>query len=45
MYGFALPYAANMFILMILYDFCLLSAQFCYIILYIRKVEITLLLI
>jgi hypothetical protein len=32
--GFALSYAANMFILMILYDFCLLPAQFCYIIVY-----------
>jgi hypothetical protein len=28
-----------MFILMILYDFCMLPAQFCYIILYIQKVE------
>jgi hypothetical protein len=36
--GFALPYTANMYILMILYDFCLSPAQFCYIILYIRKV-------
>jgi hypothetical protein len=36
---FALSYAANMFILMILYDFCLFPAQFCYIIVYIRKVE------
>jgi hypothetical protein len=28
MSGFTLSYAANMFILIILYDFCLLSAQF-----------------
>jgi hypothetical protein len=34
-----LSYTANMIILMILYDFCLFSAQFCYIIIYIRKVE------
>jgi hypothetical protein len=34
--GFALFYATNMFILMLLYDF-LLPAQFCYIIVYIRK--------
>jgi hypothetical protein len=39
MSGFALSYAANIFILMILYDFCLLPAQFCYIIIYIRNVE------
>jgi hypothetical protein len=37
--GLALSYAANMFILMILYDFCLLPARFCYIIAYIQKVE------
>jgi hypothetical protein len=36
---FALSYAVNMFILMILYDFSLLHAQFCYIIVYIKKVE------
>jgi hypothetical protein len=36
---FALSYAANMFILMILYEFCLSQAQFCYIIIYIEKVE------
>jgi hypothetical protein len=35
MSGFTLSYIANMFILMILYDFCLLPAQFCYT----RKVE------
>jgi hypothetical protein len=35
--GFALFYAANVFILMILYDFCLSSAQFCYIIVCIWK--------
>jgi hypothetical protein len=34
-YGFALSYAANVFILMILYDFCLLPAQFCYMPVYI----------
>jgi hypothetical protein len=32
-------YAASMFILMILYNFFLLPAQFCYIIVYMRKVE------
>jgi hypothetical protein len=37
--GFALSYTANMFILMTLYDLCLSPAQFCYIIVYIRKVE------
>jgi hypothetical protein len=37
--GFALYYAMNMFILMILYDFCLSLAQFYYIIVYLRKVE------
>jgi hypothetical protein len=37
--GFALSYSANVFIAIILYDFCLLSAQFCYIILYRRKAE------
>jgi hypothetical protein len=36
---FALSNAANMFNLMTLYDFCLLPAQFCYIIVHIRKVE------
>jgi hypothetical protein len=35
---FTMSYVANMLIHMILYDFCLLSAQFCYIIVYIRKV-------
>jgi hypothetical protein len=39
MSGFVVSYTANMFILMILYDFCLSYAQFCYIIVYIRKVE------
>jgi hypothetical protein len=39
MSGFALSCAANMFILMILYDFCLLPAQFYYMTVYIRKVE------
>jgi hypothetical protein len=37
--GFALPYATNIIILMIEYDRCMLPAQFCYIIVYIRKVE------
>jgi hypothetical protein len=39
MSGFTLPYNANIVILMILYDFCLLPAQLCYIIVYIRKVK------
>jgi hypothetical protein len=37
--AFALSYAANLFILMISYEFCLLPAQFYYMIMYIRKVE------
>jgi hypothetical protein len=37
--GFILSYTADMFILMILYDFRLFPPQFYYIILYIRKVE------
>jgi hypothetical protein len=37
--GFALPCATYMFILMILYDFCLLHAQFCYKIVCICNVE------
>jgi hypothetical protein len=37
--GFALFYAANKVIFMIFYDFYLLPAQFCYIIVYTRKVE------
>jgi hypothetical protein len=37
--GFALTYAPNMFMLTILYDFCLLPAQFCFMIVYIWKVE------
>jgi hypothetical protein len=37
--GFALSYIANTFILVILYDFCLLPARFCNIIVYIQKVE------
>jgi hypothetical protein len=36
---FTLSYTANIIILMILYDSCLLPAQFCYIIVYTRKVE------
>jgi hypothetical protein len=36
---FTLSYTANMYILMILYGFCLLPAQFCYVIVYIRKVK------
>jgi hypothetical protein len=39
MSGFAFSYAANTFILMILYDFCLLLAQFGYIMVFIRKIE------
>jgi hypothetical protein len=39
MSGFALSHTTNMFILMILYDFCLSPAQFCYIIAYIGKME------
>jgi hypothetical protein len=39
MSGFALSYTENMFILIILYDFCWLPAQFYYVNLYIRKVE------
>jgi hypothetical protein len=39
MSGFALSYAANLLILMILYDFCLSPSQFCYIIVYMRKAE------
>jgi hypothetical protein len=39
MAGFALAYTTNMFILTILYDFCLSPAQFCYTIVYMRKVE------
>jgi hypothetical protein len=39
MSGFALYYTANMFILMIPYDFCLFHAQFCYIIIYIWKIK------
>jgi hypothetical protein len=38
-YGIALFYTVNMFILMILYDFCMLPTHFCYIIVYTRKVE------
>jgi hypothetical protein len=36
---FALSYAANMFILMFFYEFSFLPGQFCYIIVYIRKIE------
>jgi hypothetical protein len=39
MSGFAVPYAANMLILTISYDFSLLPAQFCYIIVYIGLIE------
>jgi hypothetical protein len=39
MSGFTLFYNPTMFILMILYDFCLLPAQFCYVILYIEWIE------
>jgi hypothetical protein len=37
--GFALSYTMNMFILMILYEFYLSAAQFCYILLYMGKFE------
>jgi hypothetical protein len=37
--SFASSYAANIVILMFLYDLCLLHAQFCYIIVYKLKVE------
>jgi hypothetical protein len=37
--GFDLSYAANMFILMISYDFYLLPAQFCFTVIHIRQVE------
>jgi hypothetical protein len=40
MSGFALSYTANMFILMILYDLCLLPAQICCIITQISEVEV-----
>jgi hypothetical protein len=36
---FTLYCTANIFVPMILYDFCLLPAQFCHIIVYIRKVK------
>jgi hypothetical protein len=39
MSGFAFTHAANTVILMILYGLRLLSTQFCYIIVYIQKVE------
>jgi hypothetical protein len=39
MSGFALSYAANISILMVLYDLCLLPAQFYYVIVRVRKVE------
>jgi hypothetical protein len=39
MSGFALSYAANMFTVMISYDLCLLPAQFCCTIVYIREAE------
>jgi hypothetical protein len=37
--AFLLSYTANKFILMVLYNFCLSPAQFCYIIVYMRKIE------
>jgi hypothetical protein len=37
--GFTFSYTTNIFILMILYDFCLSPTQFYCIIVYIRKVE------
>jgi hypothetical protein len=39
MSSFALSYTAKMFILMTLYDFCLLPAQFWYIIIYVGKAD------
>jgi hypothetical protein len=39
MSAFTVSYAVNMFILVILYDFCLLPAQFCYVIVYMWKDE------
>jgi hypothetical protein len=39
MSNFVLSYATNMSILMILYDIRLLPAQFCYVMVYMRKVE------
>jgi hypothetical protein len=39
MFSYTLSYCANMFILIILYDFCLLPAQFRVIIVYTREVE------
>jgi hypothetical protein len=37
--GFALPYIADICIFIILYDFCLLAASFCYIIVNVRNIE------
>jgi hypothetical protein len=37
--GFAMSCAVNMIILLILCDLCMLPAQFCYVIIYIQKVE------
>jgi hypothetical protein len=39
MRGFTLSYAAKIFVLMILYDFCLLPAKFCYVIICVLNVE------
>jgi hypothetical protein len=39
MSGFTLSYISIMFIIMILYDFSLFPTQFCYIMVYIRKVK------
>jgi hypothetical protein len=38
--GFALSYTTNIFILIILHDFYLSPAEFCYIIIYLWKIEI-----
>jgi hypothetical protein len=38
--GFALSNVANIFIFMILDDFCLLPAQFCYVIINVRYIEL-----
>jgi hypothetical protein len=37
--GFALSIIANIFMFMILYDFCLLPAWFCYVIVNVRNLE------
>jgi hypothetical protein len=39
MSGFALSNIAYIFIIMILHDFCLLPALFCYVVIYIRNFQ------